>query len=48
MAQEINDIFPGEGVFEVILGTNGVKPNLSPIGVIKKGKSSRLRYTGKL
>ncbi|MBW9140582.1 MAG: DUF447 family protein [Candidatus Aramenus sp.] len=38
MAQEINDIFPGEGVFEVILGTNGVKPNLSPIGVIKKGE----------
>ncbi len=37
MVHEINDIFPGDGVFEVVLGTNGVKPNLSPIGVIKKG-----------
>jgi hypothetical protein len=33
----INDIFLEEGIYEVLVSSNGVSPNISPIGVIKKG-----------
>ncbi|BFH73492.1 DUF447 family protein [Sulfurisphaera javensis] len=33
----INLVFPYDGIYEVILGTNGEKPNLAPIGIIKSG-----------
>ncbi|MFP3260379.1 MAG: DUF447 family protein [Sulfolobus sp.] len=32
----IDLIFPHDGVFEVILGTTGVRPNLAPIGIIRE------------
>lgn len=33
----INTVFPSDGIYEVILGTNGKKLNLSPIGIVKEG-----------
>ena len=33
----LNNIFPTDGIYEVILGSNGEKPNLAPIGIIKEG-----------
>lgn len=33
----INKVFPYDGIYEVIIGSNGDKPNLAPIGIIKKG-----------
>ncbi|BFI75184.1 DUF447 domain-containing protein [Sulfurisphaera ohwakuensis] len=35
----INFVFPYDGIYEVILGSNGVKPNLAPIGIIKEGNT---------
>jgi len=37
LAEILNIVFPADGVYEVILGSNGEKPNLAPIGVIKEG-----------
>ena len=33
----LNSVFPNDGIYEVILGSNGEKPNLAPIGIIKEG-----------
>lgn len=39
IADIINFVFPYDGVYEVILGTTGKRPNLAPIGVIKEGNT---------
>ncbi|AAY79993.1 DUF447 domain-containing protein [Sulfolobus acidocaldarius] len=36
-------IFPHDGYYEVILGTNGVRLNLSPIGIIREGQELKSR-----
>ena len=33
----LKSVFPADGIYEVILGSNGEKPNLAPIGIIKEG-----------
>lgn len=39
----VNSSFPTDGIYEVILGTNGVQKNLAPIGVIKEGDKLLIR-----
>jgi len=42
-------IFPHDGVFEIILGSSGVRPNLSPIGVRRRGEELTIKvYNGTL
>ena len=33
----LTNIFPSDGIYEVILGSNGEKPNLAPVGIVKEG-----------
>ncbi|TRM74769.1 DUF447 domain-containing protein, partial [Sulfolobus sp. A20-N-F8] len=35
MKKFLKMFFPYDGIYEVLLGTNGVKPNLKPIGIIR-------------
>ena len=37
LTEILNSVFPTDGIYEVILGSNGEKPNLAPIGIIKEG-----------
>ncbi|WP_054844944.1 DUF447 domain-containing protein [Sulfuracidifex tepidarius] len=42
-------IFDKDGIYEVLLGTNGVKPIVRPIGIIKKDGNLKAKiYKGTL
>lgn len=43
LQEAIKNIFPEDGIYEVILGTKGLKENISPIGVIVNQDKLRIK-----
>jgi hypothetical protein len=49
MLSRVNLIFDKDGIYEILLGTNGIRPALRPIGLIKSENSLKARiYKGTL